>query len=120
MFKSKVSSVKKQRKGKELRGYITRKGLFVNFPIFPELRNSEPEITLGRAVLDRALLDVLEDDHRDTALAWFDLNNTDFTLICFISNIDPFFVLVKVHQTLILLESQHNIEKTKIEDLRDE
>jgi hypothetical protein len=75
-----------KKKGVELRKYITRKGLFIRIPIPKRLKELEPEIALGRAILDKAVLDSLDDE---ATFDWFDINNPDFNTICYIAYLDP-------------------------------
>lgn len=73
-------------KGEKLRKFIARKGLFVRLPIPETYKSVESEIALGRSILDRAILDCLEDEE---VVDWFDVNDEEFTTICFIANLDP-------------------------------
>lgn len=71
-------------KGKYLRKFIARRGLFVRIPIPSEFKELEAEIKLGRSILDLALLDSLTDPE---IVSW--LVNEDFETICFIALLDP-------------------------------
>lgn len=86
--------------GDELRKHLTRKGLFVRTPINSKLKELEPEIALGRAILDRAMVDSFD---LSNEAHWFDLDNDDFQSICFISYLEPEKVL-----------EQYTIIKTRI------
>lgn len=77
-------------KGIELKKHLMRKGLFVRTPINARLKELEPEIALGRAILDRAMIDSFE---TSVETHWFDLDNDDFIKICFISFLEPEKVL---------------------------
>lgn len=72
--------------------HIARNGLFTRIPIPTELRTLEPEILLGRSIIDRAVLDSPRDPE---ALAWFDIMDEDFLEICEIAQLDPAQVLEK-------------------------
>ena len=73
-------------KGDELKRQLMRRGLFVRTPINSRLKELEPEIALGRAILDRALIDSFDSS---SDRAWFNLDNDDFINICFISFLEP-------------------------------
>lgn len=55
-----------------------------------KLKELEPEIALGRAILDKALLDCLEIPDTEE---WFDEYNEDFHTICYIACLEPEKVL---------------------------
>ena len=67
-------------------------GLFIRLPIVHEELSSE--ITLFRAVLDRALLDLFHHDAviRDDAKTWLDLKNEDFLESCDRADLDHLLV----------------------------
>ncbi len=77
-------------KGQALKSYIARKGLFIRLPIPSKLKGLEPEIALGRAILDNALLECLDKPEEED---WFDELNEDFHTICFIACLEPDKVL---------------------------
>ena len=58
------------------------------------MKSLEPEITMGRAILDKAFLDCFA---FTPTVEWFDPYNTDFTLICFIAYLDPQDVIDRVN-----------------------
>lgn len=66
-----------------------------------ELRHIEPEIRLGRAVIDQAVLDALEDDE---ALEWFSSSSDGFLDICQIAYLDITSVLNTFEKILPLLK----------------
>ncbi len=78
--------------GTPLSRHIARNGLFTRIPIPLELRVLEPEILLGRSVIDRAVLDTPKDPE---ALAWFSLDDEDFLVICEIAHLIPQDVIEK-------------------------
>jgi hypothetical protein len=90
-----------------LRKYIARKGLFIRVPIPKKLKGLEPEIALGRAILDRALLDCLDDPD---IIDWFDTSNPDFNTICFISYLEPNLVFSRFETTLKRLQNKEFIQ----------
>ena len=100
----------------ELRKYIARKGLFTRIPIPYKLKTLEPEISLGRAILDRALLDCMEDE---TIIDWFDVQNTDFNTICYIAYLDPIQVVKRFEIILKRLQGREYLENI-MEELPDE
>lgn len=108
-------SMLKKKSGVELRSYIARKGLFTRIPVSDKLKEFEPEITLGRSVLDRALLDCVDDI---TISAWFSCDNERFLDICFISFLDPEDVIDKFEKTLIRLQKKEFIQ-TIIKEVRE-
>lgn len=57
-----------------------------------DLRHLEPEITLGRSIIDRAVLDSATDQE---ALDWFSLEDEDFILICQLAMLKPKEVIEK-------------------------
>lgn len=101
--------------GVELRKYIARKGLFIRIPIPYRLKELEPEIKMGRSILDRALLDCLEDEYTED---WFDVHNEDFNTICFIAYLDPNQVVERFELTLDRLKKNQNLE-TIMDELED-
>lgn len=96
--------------GVELRKYIARKGLFVNLPIQPEWRPSEAALTLGRAILDRAILDCFEVGLEEDTVDWFDLGNIDFTTICYLAMMPPEQVIERIAKVLDLLEAKEHVD----------
>jgi hypothetical protein len=106
------------KKGVRLRNYIARRGLFIRIPVSDKLKHLEPEITLGRSILDRAVLDSVEDDEsRD----WFDETDPDFLDICEIAYLEPDIVVRYFEKTYIRLtqkETIQNIYKELDEDDR--
>jgi len=68
---------------------LLKVGLFKKMPI--DNSEFEKEITLHRAVLDRALVDYfsVQPDIRDEVLAWLDLNNPDFIQACQRADLEP-------------------------------
>ncbi len=104
-----------KQKSVELRNFITRKGLFIRIPIPDNFKELEPEITLGRTILDRALLDSLEEE---SGIEWFDVGNTDFNTICFIAYLDPLQVEERVLRTYKRLQERHLI-KDILEELKN-
>lgn len=86
----------------DLRRYIARRGLFIQQPIPEKMKSLEPEIALGRAILDRAVLDAAEGDQE--AIDFFDLDNERFIEICFIAYLDHEIVEKQfklVHQRIL-------------------
>ena len=84
----------------KLRTFIARNGLFTRIPVSEIMRPVEVEINFGRSILDRAVLDAIEDQ---SVADWFDTQDEDFCTICFISNMDPEDVVKKfknVYKTL--------------------
>lgn len=82
----------------DIRKYLTRRGLFSRLTIPEKLKACEFEVALGRAVLDRALLDSFFDEE---SFKWFDPKDEDFELICFIAFLGPEEVydkFLKVHK----------------------
>lgn len=84
-------------RGEELKKNITRKGLFRRLKITESLKEVESEVTLGRAILDKAVLDSVNDEE---TFKWFDVENEEFQDVCFIAYLEPEFVLEKF--TLII------------------
>ena len=95
---------------KELRKLIVRKGLFVSYPIPPELRRIEGEVKLGRGIIDRAIMDAADGD--TVALTWFDQSNPDFIEVCFIAQLDHHSTIQRaltVIRKLTITESPFNV-----------
>ena len=66
--------------------HITRKGAFMRIPMDPLKKDLFSEIALGRSILDRAIMDSLEDSE---ILKWVDQDDEDFMAICFIADLEP-------------------------------
>ena len=94
---------------------MTRKGLFVRLEIPQQLRPLEPEISLGRAILDRAFLDTFESS---VEREWFDSDNPDFNDICFIAALEEDLVLHYVSVVTVKLNDcvtlEEILKKTKL------
>jgi hypothetical protein len=71
----------------QIKKQIQRKGYYVRMKIPEELRSLEPEILMGRSVLDQAILDLIE--YPSYEIKWFDSNNEDFRTICYIAYFEP-------------------------------
>ena len=97
----------KQTKEVELRKYIARKGFFVQLEIPESFKSLEPEIRLGRSILDRALLDCLEDPEIEEC---FDTDNERFLDVCLISWLEPEDVIDKFQKTLKRLKNKETIQ----------
>lgn len=93
-------------KNVEIKKYLARRGAFTQKPISSKLKFLEPEISLGRAILDRALLDATEDPE---AKEWFDEENEDFILICFIAYLEPEEAIRIAHTIIEQMESDAHI-----------
>lgn len=107
-----MSMLKKQ--GVDLRKYIARKGLFIRLPLPKHMKPLEPEVLLGRSILDRATLDSVEDE---SIVDWFDEHNEDFNEICYIAYLDPVKVVEYfeiTHQRLLKGEHIKNILSEEI------
>lgn len=74
---------------------IQRKGYYTRLRIPAELRTLEPEILLGRSVLDQAILDLIE--YPAYEIKWFDVTNEDFNVICFMAYLEADVVKEQVH-----------------------
>lgn len=70
---------------------LSKLGLFQQLPIDPEYLPVKPEVTLHRAVLDKALLDLFVQDKKikDDVLKWLDIKNPDFLESCKRAVLDP-------------------------------
>lgn len=98
------------RKNVELKRYIARHGWFANEEVYkiPEhLKSITPEILLGRSIIDRAILDSLDDEEIEE---WFDENDEDFNTICFIGNLNPKETVKQFNTILELLKKGELIE----------
>lgn len=78
--------------------YITRRGLFTRIPIPDKLKDLEPEMLLGRSILDKALVDgcTFVEGHIEDYLdnfTWFDEENPDFSTICYVAYLEPEIVI---------------------------
>lgn len=97
-----------RKKEVELKKYIARKGLFIRIPLPKNMKSLEAEISLGRSILDRALLDSLEDPD---IVDWFDELNEDFNEICYIAYLDPSLVVDRFNKTYERLLNKEIIEE---------
>ncbi len=86
-----------------IKKFIARNGFFTLLPIPDDLKVVEPEINLGRHILDRALLDAVTDKEVEK---WFDLKDEDFKTICLISWMSPHKVLKIANKIIFLM--RHN------------
>lgn len=68
---------------------LNKTGLFKKIP--PPTEDTRVEILLWRAALDKALLDIFdeEEEHRHDAKSWLDINNPDFVTTCEIAMLEP-------------------------------
>lgn len=107
-----ILSFPKNIKNLALRRYLTRRGLFIRLPIPIKYKTLESEITLGRAVIDRALLDSLDEEE---SREWFSLDNPDFNTICFIANLTPSRVMKRYESVYAKLTAD-----VMVEDLLDD
>lgn len=99
-----------KKKRVELKKYIARRGLFIRVPIPMSLKQLEPEITLARSVLDRAVLDSLEDPK---IVNWFDEDDSDFVTICYIACLEPEDVIQKFTATFKRLQKGEYVDEVK-------
>lgn len=79
----------------KVKKHIQRRGYFTRKEIPEELRAIEPEVLLGRSVLDQALLDLIE--YPAYEIKWFDKENEDFKRICYIACFEPEMIEAQVH-----------------------
>lgn len=80
------------------------------------LRPLEPEIRLGRTILDKAVIESLED--KETR-KWFEEGSADFIEICFIANLDPNEVQKRFRETYKKLVLDLTIKEIERENSND-
>ena len=99
-----VTTTKIKKVPTTLKSYITRQGLFKQIKLDLHEKELEPEIRLGRTILDKALLDAFENKGED--YLWFDETNEDFLDICTMANLEPEETINRFKETIKKLEKE--------------
>ena len=88
---------------------LARRGFFSRFTVSESDKHIEPELLLGRAILDKALVDSF---HSEEASAWFDAQGSAFCTICFIAGVDADGAAEKFLKVKTLTRSDSMDKKT--------
>lgn len=84
-----------------LKRKISSTGVFRRFPNPHRMI----ELHLWRAVIDRAILDVIEKGNdREDAELWFDVSDKDFCTVCELADLEPSFVVENTRKIFELFE----------------
>jgi len=78
----------------DIKKKLLKYGLMQVLP--PNNKEFQEQELLWRAVIDRALIDVITPDKTSEyveALTWFDLEDEDFIEVCYSSSVDPSYVI---------------------------